>query len=108
MIVPSLFHDPPSATGMPDTSVCVEPSSMLIRFSLVSAMKAMDRPSGDQKGVDARSVPGSGRAVSESSERSHNCGAPSALAEYTIFDPSGDNASDAFLVGGVLISSLSS
>jgi hypothetical protein len=45
---------------------------MFIRLSLVSAMNPMDRPSGDQNGDDARSVPGNKRADCASSDRSHN------------------------------------
>ena len=61
-IVPSLFHAPPSATGMPEASVRTDPPSMSMRFSLVSAKNPMDRLSGDQNGRDPRSVPGNGRA----------------------------------------------
>ena len=42
---------------------------MSMRLSLPSAKKPMDRPSGDQKGSDGFSVPGSGRATDESRGR---------------------------------------
>jgi hypothetical protein len=45
---------------------------MSMRISLVSAPNPIDRPSDDQNGADPRSVPGSGRATWESSDRSHN------------------------------------
>ena len=57
---------------MPEATVCTDPPSMSMRFSLVSAMNPMDRLSGDQNGRDARSVPANGCANGESSDRSHN------------------------------------
>ncbi|MDQ3347406.1 MAG: hypothetical protein M3545_05510 [Acidobacteriota bacterium] len=94
-MVPSLFHAPPSGAGAPDISVFTDVPSMSMRFSLLSAKKPMDRLSGDQNGDAARSVPGSGRADEESSDRSHNCAWPPDLAAKTIFSPSGEIASDA-------------
>jgi hypothetical protein len=44
---------------------------------LPTAPNAIARLSGDQKGSSASSVPGSGRASSESSERSHSGRFPS-------------------------------
>ena len=53
MIVPSLFHAPPRGSGTAEVSVCTDPPSMSIRFSLVPAKNPMDRLSGDQNGADA-------------------------------------------------------
>jgi hypothetical protein len=71
-MVPSRFQVPPRATPAWDATVRIEPPSTSIRLRLVSAKKPIERPSGDQKGRVARSVPASGRAVAESSRRSHN------------------------------------
>ena len=45
---------------------------MSTRFSFSSAKNPMDRLSGDQNGDVPCSVPGSGRAAEESSDRTHN------------------------------------
>ena len=63
------------------------------RFSFPPAKKASDRPSGDQNGSPAPSVPGSARAVGESSDRSHNTTYPEAFgAVNAIVRPSGETA----------------
>ena len=100
----SLFHAPPRGTGATDTSVFTDPPSMSMRFNVPSAKNPRDRLSGDQKGDDARSVPGNGRADAESNLRNHNCDLPPDLAGKATLSPSGDIASDESLVGGVLIS----
>ena len=70
-IVPSRFHAPRTARSV--RSQCrSDPPSMSMRLSLSSAKNPIDRPSGDQNGDEPRSVPGSGRAGDESSDRSHN------------------------------------
>ena len=53
---------------------------MSVRFSLLSARNPIDRLSGDQNGYAPLSVPASGRADTESSDRSHNHGCPSEVA----------------------------
>jgi hypothetical protein len=82
-------HVPLPIRGMA-ASACTAPLPMSNRLSASSAMKAKDRPSGDQNGRRPLSVPASGRAASESSARSHSC--PSAA--NTSFCPSGDSANE--------------
>src|SRR5215218_4085379 len=65
----------------------------------------MDRPSGDQKGEAAPSVPASGCAVVVASDRSQIRDAPSLEATYTMCLPSGERANESGAdVAGVLIS----
>src|SRR5262245_28821332 len=81
---------------------------MSIRLTARSAKNPIDRLSGDQKGAVAPSVPGNGRADDESMDRTHNCAWVAPFATNTIFNPSGDIASDGSRLGGVLISSRTS
>src|SRR4029077_8879111 len=106
-IVPSFPQEPPSGEGV-IASVRTDPPARSTRFSLASAKKPSDRPSGDQKGDDARSVPGTGCASGASNARTHSRGGPFDWAVKAIFSPSGEMASDGSLVGGVSISSRNS
>ena len=76
-----------------------------MRFSLPSAKNPTDRPSGDQNGHEAPSVPVNGRAETASRERNDSRDRPSSVATKTIFCPSGEIASDTgSAVAGVVIS----
>ena len=79
-MTPSAFHvaPPPEVTG---ASVCGAPPPRSSRFSAFPAKKPTDRPSGDQKGYVAPSVPASGCAVVVASDRSHKRDAPSPEAD---------------------------
>ena len=60
---------------MPDAAdmrVWMDPSSRFMRLTMASAKNPMEWLFGDQNGNDAPSVPANGRAVGESSNRSHN------------------------------------
>src|SRR5207245_1308621 len=71
-----------------------------------AAKNPSERLSGDQNGKIASSVSGSGCAVVESRERTHNRDRPPTLPAKTILRPSGEMASDiGSLVGGVVMSS---
>src|ERR1700732_1848599 len=63
MITPSRFQLPPRPNGA-SQSVLAVPPSRLIFFSFPSAKKPSERPSGDQKGKVAPSVPAIGSAAS--------------------------------------------
>ncbi len=77
-------------------SVTAGPPATSIFLSLPSAKNPRDRLSGDQKGEEAPSVPGSSCAVSVSSARTHRRLPPvAAFARKAIRDPSGDTASGA-------------
>jgi hypothetical protein len=106
-ITPARFHDPPSGTATRANGWSAPPS-IATRFIMASAKNPMDRPSGDQKGFEPRSVPASGRIADESSERSQRRDGPSPLATNTMLRPSGESASDEARVGRVLISSRNS
>src|ERR1700720_3334236 len=64
MMLPSLLQLPPTGKGA-SQSVKTGPPRALTVFNLPSAKKPTDRPSGDQKGCDARSVPTRGSADSD-------------------------------------------
>ena len=76
-MTPSRLQAPPTeplpSVGASHTTSGAPPA-MSTRFSFPPAMNAIDLLSGDQNGKLAPSVPGSERAVSESSGRSHNVG----------------------------------
>src|SRR5688572_2248252 len=91
MIVPSRLHEPPRAAGASQRTVA-GPPAMSIRFSLSPAKKPSVRPSGDQNGKTAPSVPATDRADDESSERTQIVVAPSSEAVNATDLPSGDNA----------------
>src|SRR6188474_557774 len=91
-ITPLRFQAPPKGTPFGVVNVVDEPPSMSILFNRPAAKNPMERPSGDQNGRVPRSVPRSGRAAGESSERSHSCDRPSDEPTKTIFDPSGEIA----------------
>ena len=57
-MTPSRFHAPPRGTGASQIVRGGSPK-VSMRLSFPSAKKPMDRPSGDQKGSDGLSVPGS-------------------------------------------------
>src|SRR5688572_24113222 len=89
MIDPSAFHAPPLPSG---TSAMVRGSPPLIStiFSLSSAKKAIDRPSSDQNGYSAPSVPGSDRKVGALRSRSHNIVCPFWTSARAMRPPSGE------------------
>jgi len=59
---PSLLHVPPRPDTTSQTGNGAPPATS-IRISLLSVKKAMDLPSGDQKGLAAPSVPATSRSV---------------------------------------------
>src|ERR1700735_1731650 len=88
-ITPSLFHVPPRPVGA-SQRICTTPPVAGTRLSFESAKKAKFRPSPDQKGYVAPSVPCKGWVVPELSVRTKiNClrwpSATNAMAE-----PSGE------------------
>src|SRR5437762_2281972 len=97
-MTPSEFHAPPRIEK-PD--VAPHRSHNVIGgfplastfFSLVPTAKPMNRLSGDQNtGSRTPSVPASGRASVESSDRIHSCQRPSELAAgKATFRPSGES-----------------
>src|SRR5687768_11583842 len=107
-MTPSAFHVPPlgaeSAAPPAAANVCGA-LPMSSRFSLPSAKNPTDRLSGDQKGEAAPSVPASGCAVVDASDRSQRREAPSPDAAKTIWRPSGETEKEmGSAVAGVLIS----
>src|SRR5258708_24762124 len=77
-----------------------------IRFNFWSAKKPSDSLSGDQKGFNAPSVPGSGCAEVELRGRTHKREGPSAEATKAMSRPSGESEKDAGeLLTGVKMSS---
>src|SRR5262245_65067360 len=69
-MTPSAFHVPPLPL-VAAVSVCGAPPPRSNRLSAPGAKKPTERPSGDQKGAVAPSVPGKGCAVAVDSERNH-------------------------------------
>src|SRR5215216_3905335 len=92
MITPSRFQSPPR--GYPALAiVCGGPPAASTVLSLPSAEYAMKRPSGDQKGMVAPSVSGSGRALREPSGRTQSRRWPEvSLATKARRPPSGEIA----------------
>src|SRR5262249_14896557 len=76
-------------------SVVGAPPSRSNRLSEPPAKKPIERPSGDQKGLAAPSVPPRGWAVVVDSSRSHRRDALSSDATETISRPSGERANEA-------------
>jgi hypothetical protein len=96
-MIPSRFQAPPTPEPLElsaSHSTSAAPPAIFTRFSLPEAKKATERLSGDQNGKFPFSVPGNGRALNESSGRSHNKGAaaPSDCAPNTTYRPSGEAA----------------
>ena len=94
MITPSRFHDPPvvvlSASDASQMTMGELPVRST-RFSLLAEKNATERPSGDQNGRSAPSVPAIRRPSNASSGRSHSAGASFAVAmRNTIWRPSGE------------------
>src|ERR1022692_823262 len=55
-MTPSLFHVPPRPLGASQIT-CIDLPPMSVRFNFPWAKNAIDCPSGDQKGLEAPSVP---------------------------------------------------
>ena len=103
-MTPSVFHVPPRppTTG---ASVWGAPPPRSGRLSAPPAKKPTDRPSGDQNGKVAPSVPFSACAVVAARDRTQSRDTPSSEATNTIRRPSGESANDpGSSVVGVLIS----
>src|SRR5262249_4647634 len=101
-------HVPPPGRIGP-VSLCGEPPLMSTRLRPVSAKNPMDRPSGDQNGRTALSVPARGCAVTESSGRSQSREGPALEATNTILRASVESEKDIRsvvhdVVDGVVIS----
>ena len=79
-MVPSAFHVPPRVLKGASATACTSPLATSIRFNWPREKNPTDRLSGDQKGLLPPSVPGSGRAASESSVRSHSWMVPFTVA----------------------------
>ena len=89
-ITPSRFHVPPRGVAA-SHRVCAGPPARAIFLSLPCAKNPRFRPSGDQNGNVAPSVPGIGRASSESSGRTQRrVGPPSSLTKARL-RPSGES-----------------
>src|SRR6516162_68894 len=77
-ITPPRFHVPPRPPGASQI-VSGGPLEASIFFSFPAAKNPMTRPSGDQKGKPAPSVPSRDRAFIESTGRTHNSTFPSEI-----------------------------
>ena len=103
-ITPSRLHVPPRPAGA-SARICGLPPETPIRFSLPSAKKPIERPSGAQNGKLAPSVPVSDLGAAWSNGRTHSRDWPSSFATNANWRPSGDRANDTgSAVGGVTIS----
>src|SRR5690349_4186342 len=93
-MTPSRFQAEAGGTDPPGASQRVSGAPPLIssRLRLPAAVKISDLLSGDQVGKFPPSVPGSARADSESSGRTHKDGPPFPRAVKMIERPSGDTA----------------
>src|ERR1700730_11258635 len=69
----SRLHVPPKEAAASHNTIAGPPPTSTF-FSFPAAKNPMYRPSGDQNGKAARSVPGSERAVNAPSGRTHNRG----------------------------------
>src|SRR5215470_11840979 len=99
------FHEQPSPIPAYD-NVSIDPVPISMRLSLSSAKNAAARPSGDQHGYFAPSVPANVRDTAESSERSHKRDRPSDVATNRMLRPSGEIAIETgSVVAGVVMSS---
>ncbi len=75
---------------------CGKPPASAMRFNFSFAKKAIERPSGDQNGPDAPSVPSIKRGSTVAKFRTHSCATPLVLiATNTSREPSGDSAMSA-------------
>ena len=87
---------PPARPTISQISWGRPPAATFIFWSIPLAEKPTHRPSGDQKGISAFSVPGRAVAVPESIERNHSIRFPSLpLPTNTIRRPSGESAKGA-------------
>ena len=91
MIVPLGFQAPGFLEEAPQT-VDTEPLEISIFLSSFPAMKARKRLSGDQKRVEAPSVPARGRDTGEPIGRTHTSARPSVAARKATTVPSGETA----------------
>src|SRR6476469_2898690 len=98
-IVSSSIHAPPSGLGA-FASDRSNPLSRSIRLSRPLPKNPSDWLSGDQNGKNPSSVPASGFDDTESNGRTHKRGRPSTVATKTIFEPSGETASE---IGSVVV-----
>src|SRR5215471_11366311 len=104
MIIPFWLQLPPKRIRA-SARICGAPPSMSILLSLPWAENPSVCPSGDQKGEEAPSVPGSDRDASESRERIHRRDCPSEVATNARLSPFGESANaKASRAEGVLIS----
>src|SRR5712691_9764422 len=90
----SLFQEPPPGLTT-SASTTGGPLAAFTFFSFPPAKNPIDRLSADQNGNCARSVPGSGRAVTLENGRTQSIGIPPLLASNAtnvIWRPSGDAA----------------
>src|SRR5206468_9336441 len=96
MIVPSGVHVPPRNNSTAHRTTGDDVASTLVLFSLSSAQKAIDFPSGEKRGVSPPSVPGSATLRSWSRRRKNNrlVSMGPSLAAKTITVPSGEMAGD--------------
>jgi hypothetical protein len=82
--------------------VCGRPPASAIRFSLLFAKNAIERPSGDQNGWCPPSLPSMRRLSTSANRRTHSRLLPSAeIATKTRRVPSGDTAISAVPRGNV-------
>jgi hypothetical protein len=94
MTRPSLVQAPPRAPNGTSHSMTGTPPERPVRSSAPRAKNPMDWPSGDQKGSDAPSVPGSRRASAVSRGRIQRPVWPFTVAEKATLRPSGESASE--------------
>ena len=100
---PSRFHVPPRAPRRRSQISWATPPASVILFSLPRAKKAMERPSGDQKGRVPPSLPSIARVSTESKRRTHSFREPSAnSAPNTRRLPSGETAMSAVPRGNLV------
>src|SRR6266545_3960164 len=91
-MTPSLFQVPPLPSPASQRASAGPPAASIF-FNFPEAKKPIDRPSGDQNGYDASSVPGSARGASSSKERTQRRVLPEASrAEKDRRRPSGERA----------------
>src|SRR5262245_37297706 len=97
-MTPSRFHAAVGVTGALLASAIVRGAAPVVslRFNRFVDQKTSDRPSGDHEGKLPPSVPWSGRAIVESSDRSHSrdvvVDSPPGPEANTMWRPSGEGA----------------
>src|SRR5438552_3848989 len=106
-IVPSRFQVPESNLRLVLHTAMGGPPVASILLSLPSAKKPMKRLSGDQKGEAAPSVPASGCAANEASERTQSSLRPSTFTTNASRRPSGETAIECQLSDRVMNSAFS-